>query len=142
MINKIVIGIAQALNGAFGDDYEIYSQEVKQGLQQPCFLIMLVNSERKDLLGSRKKRNQTFNIVYFPKEGREEIHSTLEMMYEALEMVTFDDGLLNARNMECTIVDDVLSFTVDYNFTTYKPIEGDYMGELILKGSVKEHVRH
>ena len=39
MLNEIIKGISMALNAAFGDGYEIYQNDVEQGLKEPCFLI-------------------------------------------------------------------------------------------------------
>ena len=37
MINAIISGISITLDGAFG--YEVYGEEIKQGLKEPCFFI-------------------------------------------------------------------------------------------------------
>ena len=37
MLNEIIKGISMALNAAFGDGYEIYQNDVEQGLKEPCF---------------------------------------------------------------------------------------------------------
>ena len=39
MVNKIVDGIVQAISAAYGEEYEIYTENVEQGLTEPCFLI-------------------------------------------------------------------------------------------------------
>ena len=39
MINDIIIGISNAIYAEFGSDYEIYVDDVKQGLNEPCFFI-------------------------------------------------------------------------------------------------------
>lgn len=139
MINDIVIGIAQALNGTFGDKYEIYSDEVEQGLQEPCFLILLIDSGNERMIGNRFKRKQTFNILYFPKndETNNDMYSIGEKMNDALEFISFGDGKLMGTDTSFKIVDDVLSFLIDYNFTTIKQINNDYMKELTVKGRVK-----
>lgn len=139
MINDIVIGIAQALNGVFGDDYEIYSQEVEQGLKEPCFLILLVDSSNERIIGSRFKRKQPFNILYFSKddETTNDMYSVGERMNDALEFISFRDGKLMGTEMSFKVIDGVLNFLVDYNFTTIKQINNDYMKELTVKGRVK-----
>lgn len=38
MINSIIEGISTSLNAEFGDDYTIYTENVEQGLKEPCFL--------------------------------------------------------------------------------------------------------
>lgn len=140
MINQIVIGIAKALGSAFGDA-EIYIEEIEQDLQEPCFLILLANAKREQFLGSRYNRKQTFNINYFPKKGKNECYEVLNKLYEVMGLIEFDAGLINAQNMQGNIVDNVLVFTVDYNFTTYSPSGYDYMGNLTIKGRVKEYGR-
>lgn len=139
MINDIVIGIAQALNGVFGDDYEIYSQEVEQGLKEPCFLILLVDSSNERIIGSRFKRKQPFNILYFSKddETTNDMYSVGERMNDALEFISFRDGKLMGTEMSFKVIDGVLNFLVDYNFTTIKQIDEEYMKELTVKGRVR-----
>ena len=48
MINNVIAGIAIALNQEFGDDYEIYTEEIKQDLKEPCFFITLLNPSKTD----------------------------------------------------------------------------------------------
>lgn len=37
MINKVIDGISKAINEEFGDEYNIYTEEIEQGLKEPCF---------------------------------------------------------------------------------------------------------
>ena len=46
MINKILDAISNALNEEFGDEYEIYSEDIKQDLKEPCFFIICLNPSR------------------------------------------------------------------------------------------------
>lgn len=39
MLNNVIAGIAIALNQEFGDDYEIYTEEIKQDLKSLAFLL-------------------------------------------------------------------------------------------------------
>ena len=39
MINKIIDGICAVINLEFGDEYEIYTESIEQGLEEPCFLL-------------------------------------------------------------------------------------------------------
>ena len=43
MINEIIDGISVAINTEFGDDYEIYTESIEQGLEEPCFSILCLN---------------------------------------------------------------------------------------------------
>ena len=42
-----------ALNAAYGDGYEIYQNDVEQGLKEPCFLIAVLQPEITPMLGRR-----------------------------------------------------------------------------------------
>ena len=67
-LNKIIDGICEALNTEFGDGYEIYTEDVKQYLTEPCFSVVLVKPSQKQFLGKRyfrqmeNKRKQSSNI--------------------------------------------------------------------------------
>lgn len=39
MVNGIIGGIAAAISNEFGDDYTIYTEEIEQGFNEPCFFI-------------------------------------------------------------------------------------------------------
>ena len=45
MLNEIVKGIAVQLNAVFGDGFEIYQNNVEQGLKEPCFFIAVLQPE-------------------------------------------------------------------------------------------------
>ena len=51
MLTEIVKGISMALNAAFGDGYEIFQNDVEQGLEEPCFLIAVLQPEITPCLG-------------------------------------------------------------------------------------------
>lgn len=45
MLNEIIKGTSIKLNTAFGDGHEIYSNDVEQGLSEPCFFIGVLKPE-------------------------------------------------------------------------------------------------
>lgn len=140
MINNLVIGIAQAINAHFGDTNEIYCEDIEQDLKAPCFLIVLLEAENERLVGDRYNRKQPFDIHYFPSSNSKiEMYSVKEKLYDALELITFNDGLLLGRNMRGEIVDGVLHFFIDYNFTVIKKHEADYMKELEIRGRINSY---
>ncbi len=131
MINGIIDGIAAAIHEEFGDHYEIYAENVEQGLTEPCFLITCVGPKSGRFLGERYLREHLFLIQYFPEsaeEPRRECMETQERLYEALEFITADGRLRNGTGMEGEIEDGVLRFQVRYDFFTVKKEEtGDLM---------------
>ena len=135
MLNDIVDGISEKLNETFG--HEIYTEQVKQGLTPPCFLISLINPASTRVVGPRQLRTNLFSIQYFPKSStaaRAECLDIQDGLFDALSCITVNGDLVRDTNMSGQMVDGVLIFTVNYNFYTRTVIESDPMEEFILKG--------
>ena len=117
--NIILDGITLALRSAFPGSH-IESNAVKQGLRQPAFIVLLVNAEVTDYPAQRKKRLPRFDVLYFPKAGR-----------EVLEVIDLPGGdKLRGTDMSFQVTDGVLHFLVSYNHFTYKTAEEVKMGTL------------
>nr|DAL93838.1 MAG TPA: tail completion protein [Caudoviricetes sp.] len=139
MLNKIITGISQALDTEFNSDneeYTIYTENVEQGLDEPCFFIFGLKPSNKQLVGNRYKRTYPFDIHYFPKDEdnyNNEINEVTERLFTALEYITVD-GLVRGTNMNAEIVDNVLHFFVDFNMIVRKEVEPiPTMGSLTIK---------
>lgn len=122
MINKIIDGISVAINSEFGDHYEIYTESIEQGLNEPCFSILCINPKIDQLLGKRYFRTNQFCIHYFPSsnEKRSECHSVMERLMNVLEIIDVEDDQCRGTDMHCEMTDGVLSFFVNYNMHIYK----------------------
>ena len=135
MTNKIIDAIAVTLYTKFGKDYEYYKEDIPQGLSEPCFFIKLVESDfATETIGSKRK-GHSFDIHYFPTEGRKnsEMFDVADVLVWLLQTVTAADGTkYRALNVNYSIVDDVLHFMVDYDahvgLDNGQP--ADYMEEL------------
>jgi hypothetical protein len=141
MINKIIDGISVAINSEFGDPYEIYTEFIKQGLNEPCFSILCLNPTRKQVLGKRYFRKNMFCIHYFPSsdEKQSECHAVTERLMDVLEIITVDGDLCRGTEMHGEVVDGVLSFFVNYDMYVYKekaaePSMDGVVYEMSLKG--------
>lgn len=118
MINELIAAISQALNAEFGDDYTIYSEEVVQGLQEPCFFIACINPTNELFLNKRYFRENQFCLQYFPADtmrAREECNAVAERLYWCLEHISVAGDLLRGTKMRYEVVDDVLNFFVNYD---------------------------
>ena len=122
MINKIINGISVAINSEFGDPYEIYTEFIEQGLTEPCFSILCLNPTINQVLGKRYFRTNQFCIHYFPSsnEKQSECHTVADRLMNALELITVDGDLCRGTNMHYEVVDNVLSFFVNYDMYVYK----------------------
>lgn len=108
------------LNATFGDEYEIFQNDVKQGLNEPCFFIAVLQPEITPMLGHRFIKRNPFDIQYFPANpgNNAEMFDVAERMMEALDFISLPNGdLLHGTSVNYEIVDDVLHFFVNYNLS-------------------------
>ena len=140
MLNETIDGIAQKLNQVFGDGYEIYIDEVKQGLKEPCFLIVCVTGGQEQVIGALYKRQQAFDLHYFPKEKQitREINSVADTLNMELEYITVDGNLIRGTKMKHETIDGVLHFFVNYDMRVRKVVDPDpFMEDLTIIERVK-----
>ena len=136
-VNNIIDGICTAINSEFGDEYEIYTELVEQGLKQPCFTVSCVRADITPKLPPRYYKTNLFCIYYFPEENihkRLPSHEVKERLYNALEYITVDGDLVRGTKMEGNMVgNDVLAFMVNYDMYVFKVDTEesiDMMGEI------------
>lgn len=133
MTNEIIDGISVAINTEFGDDYEIYTESIEQGLKEPCFSILCLNPTVEQFLGKRYFRTNQFCVHYFPKtnERRSECNAVAERLFGCLEVITAGGDLIRGTSLHSEISDDVLSFFVNYDLFTYKHEETEEHMEIL-----------
>lgn len=134
MINKIIDGISVTINSEFGDPYEIYTESIEQGLVEPCFSILCLNPTINQVLGKRYFRKNQFCIHYFPSSDEKmfECHTVAEKLMNCLEIITVDGDQCRGTDMEYQILDNVLSFTVNYNIYVYKEESTESIMETVI----------
>lgn len=135
---SVMDAIVRALHWEFGDWCEIYPEEVKQGLKEPCFLIETVQQSGGLYRGQRYRRNASFCIHYFPEsdEPEEECRGVMESLFWLLECIPFGDGMIRGTEMHGKTEDSVLNFFVDYNCFLLRTQEEEKMEhvEIVTKG--------
>jgi hypothetical protein len=140
MINSIIEAISISLNAEFGDSYKNYTEEVKQGLKEPCFFISCINPTHNLFLGKRYFRENQFCIQYFPADkqrAKEECNSVAERMEFCLEWLTVTGDLVRGSKMKYEVVDGILNFFVNYDLFVYKVTDSDTMDSISENVSVK-----
>ena len=145
MLNKIIIGISQALDAEFNSEnegYIIHTENVEQGLEEPCFFIFSLKPSSKQLVGNRYERKYPFDIHFFPDtelvDGISTINNQLnevtERLFTALEYITVDNSLVRGTSINAEIVYNVLHFFINFNMIVKKETEPiDTMGSLTIK---------
>ncbi len=132
IINEIISGISVKLYNAFGDEYDIYTENIDQGFKEPCFLISSASAITDRFRNNVYVENNLFSITFFPstKDKAKECNNVREKLYDLLEFLEFQGSLLGGKDMEGIVQDDVLVFTVNYDFFTLKEIEKEKMEDL------------
>lgn len=117
MIQGIIEGISSAIYEEFGGEFTIYSEEVKQGLKEPCFIISCVRTGRKAEMRRAYTQNNLFWVQYIPKEnGRKkaECYSAAERLERCLEYITVGGDLVRGVGIHYEVNEGVLTFSVTY----------------------------
>ena len=124
MENKIITGISQKLFETFGSDYTIYTENVEQYLNPPCFCIELLQSSLRQIVSNHYRLENLFDIHFFTNvnEPKNEFSRIADILYDALEYISVDNDLVRGLNMHYEIVDDVLHFLLNYNMNVQKEI--------------------
>lgn len=124
MINSIIEAVSISLNEEFGEDYEIYMEEIQQDLKEPCFFISCLGANIKQIFGNRYFQTNPLCIQYFPKtaEKQRECNDVAERMWQCLEYIKIggEDNPIRGTNMKYEVVDDVLNFFVNYDYFIYR----------------------
>lgn len=145
MINKIIDAVSISINSEFGDGYDIYTENIEQGLKEPCFSVFCLNPTNELFLNKRYFRTNLFCIQYFPSsdEPKNECNAVLERLYGCLELITIvvdavTGDLTRGTKMKGEIVDGVLNFFVNYDMFVYKvEVKSDPMETLIVNSDAK-----
>lgn len=139
-IGAIASAVSTAVYNAFGDEYEIYTDRVTQGLHEPCFLISCLSGTRGVDLGRRYARAAQFSVQYFPKvEGDSaEINSAFEKLLEALEAIEADGCLLHGKDITGTPHDGMLTVTASYDGFVLREEEQTEMQSVTTQTNAKE----
>lgn len=139
MISQIITAIAAAINHEFNAHdilYEIYVDEIMQGLREPCFFIQCLNPTIQRYPSMRYKRDNFFCVQYFPANtsGRSECMKVAERLIDCLECIRIigdgDSVSMRGTGMKYEITDGVMSFFVNYNCFVLKNDPEERMGTL------------
>ncbi|MFC3788361.1 DUF6838 family protein [Paenibacillus sp. GCM10012307] len=120
-VNDVRHAVSRALDAAF-PDVPIYGEEIKQGLDPPCFFVKLFPVVQERQQGRRYIRQHTFDIHFFPRgfeTGRtetanEDIHQLSDMLYDVMEYIDCN-GMIRGSGLRHEVVDGVLHFFVSYD---------------------------
>jgi hypothetical protein len=118
--NDVRYAVHAALDTAF-PDITIMGEEIKQGLNPPCFFVRFLEPEHTQELGRRYMRYHPMVVRYYAAErSNEDMYSMAEKLTSTLDWITVGGGLVRGIGMRFEIVDEVLHFFVEYNFHVWE----------------------
>ena len=131
MADLLINGVCNALYNEFGDDYEYYIDEIKQGLDKSCFFVSYVRNAQNRYINNRLRSENRISIQFIPTddvsaEKRSEIANRL---YTCLDCIDYGPDKLFGKEMQCEpLSDNMLNFQVSYNF--FKKVVSDNIDEM------------
>lgn len=115
LIKEIINGISQKIYSFYEGLYDIYVEDVEQGLEVPCFMINLISSNIRMILKPRYMFESVFDVIYFG-EGYKDCMDRGSELYDILEYITINDkDLIRGTKMNMDIIKNILHFRVNYN---------------------------
>ena len=141
MVNKIVEGVASALYEAMGEDYAIYRNDLRQGLEPPCFLVLSVGPSLAPHPSGIKLLTVPLDISYFPTDSGDnaEMYRVGLTVMDAVELIPLsEEKKLRGLRRSMEIVDGVLHIAVTYEAFLRKDQEIDPMENLDLQIHLRE----
>lgn len=140
MENEIITGISQKLFETFGQSCTIYTENVEQFLNPPCFFVELLQSSLKQIVSNRYRLENLFDIHFFTNENepKNDFRRVADVLYDAMEYIAIESDLVRGVNMHYEIFDDVLHFFVNFNMVVKKEmIESDKMETLQTRSELR-----
>lgn len=141
MIDSIITGISREIGKEFGKKYIVYTEDVEQGMKEPCFFVACDNHTTNLFRGNKYFSQNLFCINYFPdneKKVKQECNEVAERLALCLEYITSDGDEMRGTNMHHEVVDGVLSFFVNYDCFVYRVEEPEEnMGTIKISQTLK-----
>lgn len=100
-------------------EYKIYTEEVRQYLQSPCFVILPLHTTHEAKLDTVREFVYSY-AVYFYSDETKYLQETLNQMgqdlYFVLDEIRYQNLIYRGDGMQHKIVDHALLFQVDYMY--------------------------
>lgn len=129
-VKNVISGVSAALAAEF-EGFEIYPDDVTQGLEPPCFTITCSPSVER-VIGKRFRRNFDICVHFFPASDEKygECADVEERLFSALQYISVDGDLLRGEDMSRKLSDGILSFNVRFGTFVIDSEKAEVMGEL------------
>ena len=132
MISSIINAISTSLTTEF--NYAVFTEDTKQDMTIPCFLIANNNHTTELYMGRRYAVKNQFRIQFYPSEAakQEQCDGVNERINWCLEYITVDGELMRGSKMMYEMINDVPTYSVNYDAFVYKIEETELMEALAI----------
>lgn len=139
MVEIVINGIIGSLKAEF-PDHKVYTSTVRQGLTEPCFVVVPLKSYVSRKFGDRCIHTYTFAIHFFPKD-RDDIETCFdaqERLSDCLKEIKIQEVKAHCYDFNSHIDDGVLTLECSYNVHLL-PIKANYdvMDEIEIEKGAK-----
>jgi hypothetical protein len=119
MIDEIKQAIAQKIHEQY-PSATIYDEDIPQNFKTPSFLVTVIEQNYGKRLANKYNSTVSFDVAYFSNKGKNKIKSDCQAVQVNL-LRAFDlVGGFRIRNLQATIVDNVLHITFNVNYSELK----------------------
>lgn len=141
MIKEVIDCISNKIQEAFGDGYLVCSEDITEELIVPRFVVKLKSAAALSMLGTRIKRENLFEISYYPAsvcEPNAEIYTVSEKLINELEFIVMPNGdRILGRKQNMKVEENILHFLVNYDFITNVQKSEDTFGGIEVYANTK-----
>lgn len=132
-VKNVLSAVSAALSGEFAE-YDVYLDDVAQGLSPPCFTVSCSPSVRQ-VIGKRFRRDFDLCIHFFPGAAEKygECADVEERLFSSMQYISVDGDLLRGEDMSRKFSDGILSFNVRYGTFVFDSEKAEAMERLIVR---------
>lgn len=123
MVNSLLDAVTKQLGTKFGTTYHYYKEDLEQNFTKPCFTVDMRLPVQRSRSPIMYDRTMPVVIHYFTnneKTKKRELYDMAEQIFECLEYLNYQDGLLRGEDISWRVTEGVLQFFITYEFRTMR----------------------
>lgn len=137
MISELKQAIAQEILGLY-PSATVYADDIPQNFKKPSFLLTLIEQNYGKRLDNKFTSTVSLDLAYFSDKEKSDIksdcHAVQVNIMRAFDLV----GTFRVRNLQATIVDNVLHITFEVSYSELKTNEFVKMQKQTTNEYIKE----
>lgn len=121
--NSVFDGVSLLLHASF-PDRQVHGGNVKQGIKNGDFNVVMPSAGQIKQLAQRFRRTPTVDVIYYPKAGAAECYDMADRLSILLQDIETPEGdLLHCTSCDWSVADGALHVLVGYTHHIYTPQE-------------------